>query len=110
MCIRDSSLVAGLIKEGKITKEEAQVHPQKNVITRALGTDIEIQADVYRYKISDGETIMICSDGLTNSLTEAEIKNIVNRNDSLQKAADDLVQQANISGGRDNITVILFQC
>lgn len=53
---------------------------------------------------------MICSDGLTNSLTEAEIKNIVNRNDSLQKAADDLVQQANISGGRDNITVILFQC
>ncbi len=106
----DHSLVAGLIKEGKITKEEAQVHPQKNVITRALGTDIEIQADVYRYKISDGETIMICSDGLTNSLTEAEIKNIVNRNDSLQKAADDLVQQANISGGRDNITVILFQC
>lgn len=106
----DHSLVAGLIKEGKITKEEAQVHPQKNVITRALGTDIEIQADVYRYKISDGETIMICSDGLTNSLTEAEIKNIVNRNDSLQKAADDLVEQANISGGRDNITVILFQC
>lgn len=104
---KDHSLVQVLVDEGKITSKEASVHPQKNVITRALGTDDIVQIDLYEYEVAAEDVILICSDGLYNMVDEAEIQETV-LNHSLEEATKALVNQANHNGGTDNITVILF--
>ena len=104
---KDHSLVQILIDEGKITQEEAEIHPQKNVITRALGTDNSVKVDFYRYDINPDAIYLICSDGLFNMLSDHEIQTIVNEN-SLEDSAKMLIDSANENGGNDNITVVLF--
>jgi len=104
---KDHSLVQILIDEGKITPEEAEIHPQKNVITRALGTDVSVKVDFYRYEINPEAVYLICSDGLFNMASDSEMQTIVNEN-SLEDSAKMLIDLANKNGGNDNITVVLF--
>lgn len=105
----DHSLVAELIKEGKITKEEARIHPQKNVITRAIGTDKNISLDIYDYQMRDQDIILLCTDGLVNSISENKINDILNQDINYQQKAESLIKHANDHGGKDNITAIIFQ-
>lgn len=104
---KDHSLVQILVDEGKITPEEAEIHPQKNVITRALGTDTSVNVDFYNYPIDPNSTYLVCSDGLFNMVSDHDIKKLVNEN-NLEDAAKLLIDSANKNGGRDNITVVLF--
>ena len=105
---KDHSLVQILVDEGKITQEEAEIHPQKNVITRALGTDNSVNVDFYRYHIEPDAIYLLCSDGLFNMVSDNNIKAIVLEN-TLEDAAKKLIDLANINGGKDNITVVLFR-
>ena len=104
---KDHSLVQVLVDEGKITSVEASVHPQKNVITRALGTDDIVQPDLYDYQVTSEDVILICSDGLYNMVDEGAIREIVLTH-SLEDATKELINLANHNGGNDNITVVLF--
>lgn len=105
----DHSLVAKLIEKGEITKEQANNHPQKNIITRALGTEEKIKSDIYYYETKEEDIILLCTDGLTNMVSEEDIKNVIKENQDFQLAAEKLVKLANDKGGTDNITLILFQ-
>ena len=104
---KDHSLVQVLVDEGKITSVESSVHPQKNVITRALGTDDIVQPDLYDYQVTSEDVILICSDGLYNMVDEGAIREIVLTH-SLEDATKELINLANHNGGNDNITVVLF--
>lgn len=105
---RDHSLVADLVERGEITNDEAKVDPRKNVITRALGTEKIISVDLGIYDYA-GEIVLLCSDGLTNFVTEEEILDVVRQEENLQKACDHLVALANAHGGKDNISVIMLK-
>lgn len=105
----DHSVVEELVQRGTITREEARNHPDKNIITRALGTEGFVDADFYDYTVSEGETIILCSDGLTEMVTEDEIKDIINGFDNIDEAVKALVDEANKNGGVDNITVVALQ-
>jgi PPM family protein phosphatase len=106
---QDHSLVAELMRDGKLSPEEAEQHPQRSVITRALGTDPDVDVDVQRIPGSEGDVFLLCSDGLTTMVGDSAILRIVEENrGDLQAAAASLVQTANAGGGEDNITVILF--
>src|SRR5215470_11938426 len=96
----DHSLVNELLKSGKLSEEEAQIHPQRSVITRAVGTDPDVDVDVF----------LICSDGLTDMVEDEEILELLHANrDDLEKAVKALVAAANRGGGEDNITAVAFQ-
>jgi protein phosphatase len=101
----DHSLVAELVRNGTITEDEAMFHPQKNIITRALGTEGNVQVDTGSISIEEGDIIILCTDGLTNMLCDSQIEDILVRNDSTEKAAQELIESANALGGFDNITV-----
>jgi PPM family protein phosphatase len=105
----DHSLVGELIRSGKLTPEEAEVHPQRSVITRALGTDPEVDVDTFVVETRADDVFLLCSDGLTGMVSDRTILKILddNRGD-LQAAAKALVAAANRGGGDDNITVVLF--
>jgi protein phosphatase len=103
----DHSLVEQLVREGRLTPEEAQNHPQRAIITRALGVDVDVQVDTYRIDLKPGDRLMICSDGLTNMLSDDTIAQTLRRHADPQQAADTLVDMANQAGGDDNITVVL---
>ena len=106
----DHSLVAELVRSGKLSPEEADVHPQRSVITRVLGTDPDVDVDTFTVAASPGDVFMLCSDGLSSMVDDAAILELVERNrGDLQKAARALVDAANKGGGEDNITVILFE-
>jgi serine/threonine protein phosphatase PrpC len=104
----DHSLVADLVRGGRLTPEEADVHPQRSVITRALGTDIEVDIDAFTFEAEPGDVVLLCSDGLTTMVTDEEIVAIVGEAKSLERAAKQLVKAANRRGGEDNVTVVLF--
>jgi len=104
----DHSLVADLVRGGRLTPEEADVHPQRSVITRALGTDAEVDVDAFTFEAEPGDVVLLCSDGLTTMLTDEEIVAIVGEAKSLERAAKQLVKAANRRGGEDNVTVVLF--
>jgi len=104
----DHSLVEQLVREGRLSPEEAQNHPQRAIITRALGIDPDVQVDTYRVDLKPGDRLMICSDGLTNMLSDDTIAQTLRRHADPQQAADTLVDMANQAGGDDNITVILL--
>jgi protein phosphatase len=106
---QDHSLMAELIKRGKLTEEEAADHPQRSIITRALGPEPEVTVDTWTYPVRAGDIILLCSDGLTSMISEAQIKEILSSNQGLDRAAQALIDEANRAGGRDNITVILFR-
>ena len=104
---RDHSLMADFIEAGQITPEEARVHPQRSVITRALGSDPRTQPDLFEINVSTGDRLLICSDGLTSMIEDYEIEDILNRTPDPQIAASKLVNAAIAAGGHDNVTVIV---
>lgn len=104
---KDHSLVQILVDEGRLKSSQAEVHPQKNVITRALGTDLAVKVDYYEYSMLPGEYYLVCSDGLYNMVSESHISEVI-RNYKIEEAVKLLVDTANVNGGNDNITVILF--
>jgi protein phosphatase len=104
---KDHSYVQELVDRGEITEDEARVHPKKNLITRALGTDEDIQIEFTKYTLEKDEKILVCTDGLVNNVTENEIIEILNSSD-LKDSADILVDRANSHGGTDNITALVI--
>jgi PPM family protein phosphatase len=106
----DHSLVNELLKSGKLSREEAESHPQRSVITRALGTDPDVDVDTFTIAAEAGDVFLLCSDGLTDMVGEGEILELVERNrEDLNSALKSLVKAANRSGGDDNITVVAFE-
>ncbi|MBQ6585785.1 MAG: Stp1/IreP family PP2C-type Ser/Thr phosphatase [Coriobacteriales bacterium] len=103
---RDHSLVEELVERGEISAEQARWHPQRSVITRALGSDLDTQPDLYELDVSPGDRLMICSDGLYGMIGDSQIKDLLRTPDP-QAAADALVDAANEAGGHDNITVVV---
>ena len=106
---RDHSLVAELERSGQITPEAAEHHPQRSIITRALGPEPDVQVDTYTLAGRAGDLFLICSDGLTSMISDEELAAILRSSESLEEAAESLVRAANQSGGKDNITVVLFR-
>lgn len=102
---RDHSMVQSLVESGKLTPEQARVHPRKNIITRALGAEENVLPDVNEVSISAEDTILLCSDGLSNFVDNDDIIDIFKSND-LSKVTDVLTDTANSNGGGDNITVV----
>jgi serine/threonine protein phosphatase PrpC len=105
----DHSLVADLVRSGRITPEEADAHPQRSVITRALGTDSEVDVDTFTVPAESDDLFLICSDGLTTMVDNEQIRDLVTRAQDLEQAGKGLVKAANKAGGEDNITVVLFR-
>ena len=105
---QDHSLVAEMVRRGGLKPEEARNHPDKNIITRAVGAEDLLIVDFFRETLTDGDILLLCSDGLTNMLTDQEIARIVFSFRSLEEAADRLIFEANMAGGKDNISVILI--
>jgi PPM family protein phosphatase len=106
----DHSLVAELVRSGKLSPEEADVHPQRSVITRVLGSDPQVDVDTFSVEARTGDIFMLCSDGLTSMVDDRQILEIVERNrSSLDQAARALVVAANKRGGDDNITIVVFE-
>lgn len=106
---RDHSLVEELVRRGKLTEEEAEEHPQRSIITRALGPEDDVEVDTCTYPAQAGDLYLICSDGLTGMLTEEDLLTQLAVAGSLEEIGERLVERANAAGGRDNITVVLFR-
>ena len=106
---RDHSLVGELVARGKLTEEQAEAHPQRSVITRALGPEREVQVDVETFAARDGDVYLLCSDGLTSMIHEPGVRPVLERMTDLDRTGRELIAAANEAGGRDNITVILFR-
>jgi PPM family protein phosphatase len=105
----DHSLVDELIRQGKLTPEEAVEHPQRSVITRALGPEPEVEIDTRSYRARDGDVYLLCSDGLTTMVPDALLAGIMLGHERLHDAGEALIAAANEAGGRDNITVLLLR-
>ncbi len=106
---KDHSLVEEMRRRGQITEEQAEDHPQRSIITRALGPEPEVQADLTSVPADPGDIFLLCSDGLTTMIGDEKIRDILMSATTLDAAARTLVDEANRAGGRDNITVIVFQ-
>jgi PPM family protein phosphatase len=105
----DHSLVAELVRSGRLTPEEADAHPQRSVITRAVGTDPDVDVDAFTVPAEPGDVYLLCSDGLTDMLDDGGIRTVFAEHpDDLHAAAKELVNAANRVGGDDNITVVCF--
>lgn len=102
---RDHSMVQELVETGKLTPEEARTHPRKNVITRALGVSNHISAEFSEEKMSEGDVLVICTDGLSNYISDHDIVDVT-RQHHYYEIADALIHKANSNGGGDNITVV----
>ncbi|MDQ3875478.1 MAG: protein phosphatase 2C domain-containing protein [Actinomycetota bacterium] len=106
----DHSLVAELVRSGKLSPEEAETHPQRSVITRALGQDPDVDVDTFSVPAREGDLFLLCSDGLTSMVADEDILQIVEKHrDDLDAAAGALVRAANRGGGEDNVTVVFFE-
>jgi serine/threonine protein phosphatase PrpC len=105
----DHSLVGGLLRLGKITPAEAEHHPQRSVILRAVGVEPAVEVDVVEHGLEDGDVYLLCSDGLSGMVRDEVIRETLAMGGSLEHAADLLVDLANASGGHDNITAVLFR-
>lgn len=103
---KDHSLVAELLAAGDITEEEARTHPQRNLITRAVGTTPTIEVDLFEHDISLDSMILLCSDGLTNVVSDRKILRITKKERRLEKIVSSLIAEANEMGGHDNITAL----
>jgi serine/threonine protein phosphatase PrpC len=106
---RDHSLVEELRRQGQLTSEEAEEHPQRSIITRALGPEPDVELDVHTHQARPGDVFLLCSDGLTGMVREDRVREILSSSSDLRAAADRLVREANEMGGRDNITVVCFR-
>lgn len=103
---KDNSLVQELIDMGELTEEEAEIHPQKNVITRAVGIDGTIKVDIYSIELQKKNLLLLCTDGLSGMLKDAEIEKILKGKASVEEKVRELIRKALKNGGRDNVTVI----
>ena len=106
---RDHSLVEEMIRMGELQRQDARSHPDRNVITRAIGVHSPVKIDFFDMKLEKGDRILLCSDGLTNMIDDDEILRIVKKCSSPKEAAQRLVTEANKSGGKDNISVVLAE-
>lgn len=105
----DHSLAEELYRNGSITREEALNHPQKNIITRAMGCNSSVKADLYTAEIWEGETLLLCTDGLSNMVSNDDICKIVKETQNMNECANKLVNAAIQAGGTDNISVIVIR-
>jgi serine/threonine protein phosphatase PrpC len=106
----DHSLVAELVRSGRLSPEEAEMHPQRSVITRALGTEANVDVDTFSVDAQPGDVFLLCSDGLTTMVGDERIVTAVTENrEDLERAAKELIADANRSGGEDNVTVVFFE-
>jgi serine/threonine protein phosphatase PrpC len=105
---QDHSLVNELVIRGKLTEEQAAEHPQRSIITRALGPEASVEVDTQSRRAHSGDVYLLCSDGLTSMIGDETISEVLARSSSLPEAGRSLIQAANEAGGRDNITVVLF--
>jgi protein phosphatase len=106
---KDHSLVEELRRQGRLTEEQAEEHPQRSIITRALGPEPSVNVDTMTFPARDGDVFLLCSDGLTTMVSDEEIREILVRSRSLRAAVTKLVEAANRGGGRDNITAVAFR-
>lgn len=106
---RDHSLVEEMVRMGGIDRETAKHHPDKNIITRAVGAKQTVEIDFFDVELEEGDIILMCSDGLTNMLEDEEIRMILNGQRDIVEKAEELVRAANNNGGKDNISVILIE-
>lgn len=104
----DHTLVNRMVREGKLTEEEARIHPHRSILTRALGVDGDIEIDVFTVELDPGDRILLCSDGLTTIVGDEEIRAVLTSRADPQEACDELVTAANRGGGPDNITVVVL--
>lgn len=105
----DHSLVNELVKSGEISKEDAAHHPKKNVLTRALGTDKDVAVDIRTVMFEEGDRLLLCTDGLSNKLSEQDIAQLLASDQPLAEKAALFISKANDNGGEDNITVALLE-
>jgi len=103
----DHSLVEELVREGRLTPEQADAHPQRHVVTRALGIDEQIDVDLYTLDVTEGDRVVLCSDGLTTMIRERDVERIARSEPDPQRAAEQLVDAANAAGGEDNTSVVV---
>ncbi len=106
---KDHSLVEELVDRGKLTEEQAAEHPQRSIITRALGPEATVEVDTWTYPVKAGDVLLLCSDGLTSMISEERVAAVLAGAGGLTQAAQALIDEANAAGGRDNITVVLFR-
>lgn len=106
---KDHSVVEEMVANGSLTEEEARVHPQRNIITRAVGTDPKVKTDIFEYDCLPGDWMIICSDGLSGMLEDDEIKEITENANNATDAAESLVKKAKEYGAYDNVTVICIR-
>lgn len=104
----DHSLVEELVREGGLTPEQAESHPRRNIVTRAVGIDVEVDVDVYTLPVIPGDRVLICSDGLTDMVRERDIERLARNEPDPQRAAELLVEEANRAGGEDNTSVVIL--
>jgi PPM family protein phosphatase len=104
----DHTVVEGLVEKGELTPQEASIHPQRSILTRAIGVDGEVQVDQGSIQPHPGDRLLLCSDGLTGMIEEADIQRILEEHEDPQAAADALVDAANEAGGQDNITAVII--
>lgn len=106
----DHSLVEEMVKNGELDRKDMRFHPNKNIITRALGANANVVPDYFEINLKADDTVLICSDGLTNMVDDHEIMNIIKQYpEDLEKAAKTLVERANANGGKDNISIIIVK-
>ncbi len=105
----DHSLVNELVRFGQITKEDAEHHPRKNVLLRALGTEENVEMDIKTIMFEEGDYLLLCSDGLSNKVNELELKEILANDADLEQKAEKLISLANEYGGEDNITLAIVE-
>jgi protein phosphatase len=106
---KDHSLVEELVDRGKLTEEQAAEHPQRSIITRALGPEPTVEVDTWSYPVRAGDVLLLCSDGLTSMISDKQLAAVLASTGDLRSAAQQLIDAANAAGGRDNITVVLFR-
>jgi PPM family protein phosphatase len=106
---KDHSLVEEMVRLGQLTEEEAHRHPDKHIITRALGASPEVQIDFFDFKVPPEGEIVMCSDGLSNMVEDLDIKEILDESDSAEEKVSALIRRANDNGGKDNIAVIVVE-
>lgn len=106
---KDHSLVEDMVDRGEITREESRTHPNKNFITRALGTMATVESDIFEITMEEGSYLLLCSDGLTNIVEDWEIQYEVTHGDTVQASCDKLLQLALSRGAPDNVTIVLYK-
>ena len=106
---KDHSLVEEMVRLGGIKGEEAKNHPDKNIITRAIGVKNDVEADIYEYRLKKGDMILMCTDGLSNMVEDEDMFDIVKGARDIVEAVEMLIEKANSNGGRDNIGVVMAE-